>query len=323
MTTFKKKLSFLKEKFLNNKVIKTLLVFIIGIFVLCSALSFTPKKNNPNDSIVQQKQVYVDNTINDYINKLQQEQGYENVTYELSKISIISDEYNIPYRFNGSLENAILNRYDYYADYYKVIVNKTEYMFKTKDTANDFVSKLKKYTGTTYTIQKQKDFISKETPSKNIDAVIAAKEQAYKKAQEEKAKKEAARRAAKAQKKKASTSKKSSQSSTPHVSTNAGVAAYQGYAHNLVINTYGWSEYDYECLVKLWNRESGWNPNAHNKRSGAHGIPQSLPAKKMASEGADYYTNGYTQIRWGLKYIKGRYGSPSAAWAHSQRTGWY
>ena len=75
--------------------------------------------------------------------------------------------------------------------------------------------------------------------------------------------------------------------------------------------------------MKLWNRESHWNPNAHNKRTGAHGIPQSLPAKKMASEGADYYTNGYTQIRWGLKYIKGRYGSPSAAWAHSQRKGWY
>ena len=83
------------------------------------------------------------------------------------------------------------------------------------------------------------------------------------------------------------------------------------------------SEYDFECLVKLWNRESGWNPNSHNSSSGAHGIPQSLPASKMASEGADYYTNGYTQIRWGLKYIKGRYGSPSAAWAHSQRTGWY
>lgn len=98
---------------------------------------------------------------------------------------------------------------------------------------------------------------------------------------------------------------------------------YQSYAHNLVINSYGWSEADYEALVKLWNRESGWNPNAHNKKSGAHGIPQSLPAKKMASEGSDYYTNGYTQIRWGLKYIKKRYGTPSAAWAHSQRTGWY
>ena len=107
--------------------------------------------------------------------------------------------------------------------------------------------------------------------------------------------------------------------STPRVSSNA----YQNYAHDLVINKYGWSEYDFQCLVKLWNRESGWNPNAHNKSSGAHGIPQSLPASKMRSEGADYYTNGYTQIRWGLKYIKGRYGSPAKAWQHSQRKGWY
>ena len=43
----------------------------------------------------------------------------------------------------------------------------------------------------------------------------------------------------------------------------------------------------------------------------------------MASEGADYYTNGKTQIRWGLKYIKNRYGSPSKAWSHSQSKGWY
>lgn len=100
-------------------------------------------------------------------------------------------------------------------------------------------------------------------------------------------------------------------------------AQYQAYAHDLVINKYGWSEYDFQCLVKLWNRESGWSPSAHNKSSGAHGIPQSLPASKMRSAGADYYTNGYTQIRWGLGYIKGRYGSPAKAWAHSQKHHWY
>ena len=100
-------------------------------------------------------------------------------------------------------------------------------------------------------------------------------------------------------------------------------ADYQDYAYDLVLNQYLWSESDYQALVNLWERESNWNANAHNKSSGAHGIPQSLPASKMSSEGSDYYTNGYTQIRWGLKYIKQRYGSPSAAWQHFQNKNWY
>ncbi len=105
-------------------------------------------------------------------------------------------------------------------------------------------------------------------------------------------------------------------------STSGTTSEYQSYAHDKVLE-YGWTEYDYECLVKLWNRESGWNPNSHNSSSGAHGIPQALPASKMASEGSDYYTNGYTQIRWGLKYIKSRYGSPSSAWSHFLSHNWF
>lgn len=97
---------------------------------------------------------------------------------------------------------------------------------------------------------------------------------------------------------------------------------YHSYALSLVTGTYGWSKADYLALVKLWNRESGWNPNSHNP-AGAHGIPQALPASKMASEGSDYYTNGKTQIRWGLKYIKGKYGSPLNAWSYFQSHGYY
>ena len=100
-------------------------------------------------------------------------------------------------------------------------------------------------------------------------------------------------------------------------------AEYQAYARNLCLNTYGWSENDVQCLIKLWTKESNWNPNAHNSSSGAHGIPQSLPASKMASEGSDYLTNYKTQIRWGLKYIKNRYGTPAKAWAHFQNHNWY
>lgn len=99
-------------------------------------------------------------------------------------------------------------------------------------------------------------------------------------------------------------------------------ADYQAFAEQRCYD-YGWSQYDFECLVKLWNRESGWNPNSHNRSSGAHGIPQALPASKMAAYGSDYYTNGYVQINWGLDYIAGRYGSPSNAWSSFCSKGWY
>ena len=99
--------------------------------------------------------------------------------------------------------------------------------------------------------------------------------------------------------------------------------AYQKYAYLECVNYYGWTEYDFECLVYLWNRESGWSASSHNGGTGAHGIPQALPASKMASFGSDYYTNGYTQIDWGLNYILNRYGSPSSAWSHFCSRGWY
>lgn len=90
-----------------------------------------------------------------------------------------------------------------------------------------------------------------------------------------------------------------------------------------MLGSFGWGQDQWGCLNNLWQRESNWNPSARNPHSGAYGIPQSLPASKMASAGADYLTNPATQIRWGLGYIKSRYGSPCGAWGHSQRTGWY
>ena len=100
------------------------------------------------------------------------------------------------------------------------------------------------------------------------------------------------------------------------------VYEYQQYAKAKCYE-YGWSESDFNCVVYLWNKESGWNPTAYNKRSGAYGIPQALPATKMASAGSDYMTNYKTQINWGLSYIKSRYGTPTAAYNHSQTKGWY
>ena len=90
-----------------------------------------------------------------------------------------------------------------------------------------------------------------------------------------------------------------------------------------MLPAFGWSPAQMAPLVQLWNRESGWRWNARNPTSGAYGIPQALPASKMAAAGPDWLTNPATQIRWGLSYIKGRYGTPAGAWAHELQFGWY
>lgn len=102
----------------------------------------------------------------------------------------------------------------------------------------------------------------------------------------------------------------------------ASASVCQSYAQKRC-SDYGWSNEDFNCLVVLWNRESGWNMYAQNRSSGAYGIPQALPASKMSSAGSDYLTNYETQINWGLSYIKTRYGNPSVALAHSNLKGWY
>ncbi len=94
-------------------------------------------------------------------------------------------------------------------------------------------------------------------------------------------------------------------------------------ARTMAAERYGWGEGEFSCLAKLWTKESGWNYQAYNSNGGATGIPQALPGSKMATAGADWRTNAATQIAWGLGYIDRAYGSPCAAWGHSQAVNWY
>jgi hypothetical protein len=79
----------------------------------------------------------------------------------------------------------------------------------------------------------------------------------------------------------------------------------------------------FHALDELWTRESGWNVHAKNPYTGCMGIPQACPGAKMASAGPDWVNSAWTQERWGMRYIKSRYGSPRAAWSHELATGWY
>ncbi len=93
----------------------------------------------------------------------------------------------------------------------------------------------------------------------------------------------------------------------------------------------GWDATQQACLDHLWTEESAgtWSPTVVNPTSGAYGIPQALPASKLADPaqggGPDWQASAATQIRWGLDYIAGRYGTPCGAWQFetSHVPNWY
>ena len=98
----------------------------------------------------------------------------------------------------------------------------------------------------------------------------------------------------------------------------------QWYAASYMKKHYGWGSDQMQCLVPMWDKESGWQTNADDSDNGyTWGIPQARPGTKMAEAGSDWLTNPETQIRWGLSYIKSTYGTPCSAWDFWQGHSWY
>ena len=147
------------------------------------------------------------------------------------------------------------------------------------------------------------------------DALTAAKA-----AEAARVKAEAERVAAEKAAKEAAEKKRRAAAALAAANTPEGAKAV---ARTMAAERYGWGEGEFSCLAKLWTKESGWNYQAYNSNGGATGIPQALPGSKMATAGADWRTNAATQIAWGLGYIDRAYGSPCAAWGHSQAVNWY
>jgi len=89
------------------------------------------------------------------------------------------------------------------------------------------------------------------------------------------------------------------------------------YAKGRIIEEFGEGEWEY--FDDLVMRESGWNPRAVNKSSGACGLPQSLPCNKIGGVDTPYQD----QIEWMIGYVKDRYQTPSGAIKWHNRRGWY
>jgi hypothetical protein len=169
---------------------------------------------------------------------------------------------------------------------------------------------------TTYESAAAKTAVAKAAAQKAAAArAVAAKAAAAKAA----AAKAAAQQATQQQ---ATQQQAAQQTTAQQPATSAPSGSPQQIAEQM-LSQFGWSSSQFSCLQPLWALESGWNIYASNPSSGAYGIPQALPGSKMASAGPDWQSDAATQIRWGLTYIQGTYGSPCAAWSHDEADGWY
>jgi hypothetical protein len=99
------------------------------------------------------------------------------------------------------------------------------------------------------------------------------------------------------------------------IAVNKTYISYKEYALYLL----DFNHKEHQCLLKLYGKESAWNPKAIGNLSGTqrvYGIPQ---GKSEWLKDQD----GYAQVRWGLEYIGHRYGEPCIAYDHWKAKGWH
>ena len=194
------------------------------------------------------------------------EQGYEEVSYELNKIIQEMQKNNMVYRpsvnLNNSIEDTVIKKYDFYATYYKITIDDKDYIFKNKEKCEEFINNIQQYTSQKYEMATERLMVNKETSDEDLTNIIINKKAAYEKAKaEEEARRKAQEEARKKAEQEAAEKKRIAEEQEKHQQSQQSISSgslseYQQYAHSLVINTYGWSEYDFQCLVNLWEKES-------------------------------------------------------------------
>lgn len=92
-----------------------------------------------------------------------------------------------------------------------------------------------------------------------------------------------------------------------------------------VFARHGFTGADWEAAKWIIGKESGWSPTATNPSSGAYGLFQFNPmgGNTLAAYLPDRNPDPAVQADAGARYIKDRYGSPTAAKAFWERNGWY
>jgi hypothetical protein len=103
-----------------------------------------------------------------------------------------------------------------------------------------------------------------------------------------------------------------STAASPLFYTGGGAPAEWMAAAGIAPSDWGYVDY-------IVSKESGWNPNATNKSSGACGLVQALPCSKVPGNGYDPVDN----LRWANGYATGRYGSWAGAYSFWTSNHWW
>jgi hypothetical protein len=104
--------------------------------------------------------------------------------------------------------------------------------------------------------------------------------------------------------------------------TNAGVSELQRLAQQLLLQA-GFPASEWPPFKNIVDHESSWSPTARNA-SGAFGLGQFLGHENdVYGQMGAYTTDPVKQLTAMIQYIKDRYGTPSAAWAHWQQNNSY
>ncbi|MFZ1301332.1 MAG: ubiquitin-like domain-containing protein [Candidatus Microsaccharimonas sp.] len=83
-------------------------------------------------------------------------------------------------------------------------------------------------------------------------------------------------------------------------------------ASNIPEESWGYADF-------MVSKESGWNPNAVNKSSGACGLSQALPCSKLGPN----WNDPVVALNWMNSYVNGRYGGWQGAYNFWQKNHWY
>lgn len=175
-----------------------------------------------------------------------------------------------------------------------------------KFSSADLVEKVRK--------QIEADYEAREKKRAEEAAAKAKAEEEARIAAEEAARVEAERVAAE------KAAAEASRKTTQQYSAPSGPAAYSGGgSKDEWLRAAGIAESDWAYVDYIVSKESGWNPNAVNKGSGASGLVQALPCGKVPGSCFDPVDN----LRWADGYAKNRYGSWEGAYNFWTSNHWW